>query len=358
MSFRIEEGDGHRASEELARSVHGELTRQQFLGRCCATCFALATGGSLSSLLAGCGGDGDSGAGTTLRISHLPAGCVQHLLLANKRGMFAKEGLNVKLTQFNGPGENIQAFVAGAHDVMHNPWTNTITAYTRGQKDLRIICGSGKGGIDLVARKGSVKTVKELAEAANTGVKVGTLRLDTLEIVAYGSLRKAGVDYDGYKMTFFPSMVGMGEALIKGQVDVCSLAQPYGATVVDTAEGTYLASSNDVWGPEAADCVVTVKSSFLEKNESALETYLEVLRQAARDRDADYEKAIDELVPVYGVEREVLKSGLDRQVPQPVLDGPGLQSLHNGLGYLIELGYLKQDTIDDVFDGSVQPKGA
>lgn len=343
------------ARERTAASIVGELTRQQFLGRCCATCFALSTGGTLASMLAGCGGDDESAARTTLRVSHLPAGCVQHLLLAHKRGLFAKEGLNVKLAQFNGPGENIQSFVAGAHDVMHNPWTNTIVAYKRGEKDLRIVGGSGKGGIDLVARGGSVKTVEELAKAADTGLRVGTLRLDTLELVTYGTMRKAGVDYDDYKMTFFPSMVGMGEALIKEQVDVCSLAQPYGATVVDTAGGTYLASSNDAWGPEAADCVVTVKDGFLEKNGSALQTYLEVLREAARQRDADYEKAISELVPVYGVERDVLASGLSRQVPQPVLDEAGLQSLHNGMGYLIELGYLKEDPIDQVFDGSVQP---
>jgi NitT/TauT family transport system substrate-binding protein len=347
-----------QATRSAADTIVGEITRQQFLGRCCATCFALATGGTLASLAAGCGGDGGSTTRTTLRVGHLPAGCIQHLLLAQKRGMFADEGLNVQLTQFNGPGDNIQSFVAGAHDVMHNPWTNTITAYAEGQKDLRIIGGSGKGGIELVAREGSVQTVAELADAAGTGLRVGTLRLDTLELVTYGTMKKADVGYDDYEMTFFPSMVGMGEALIKESVDVASLAQPYGATVVQQAGGTYLADSNDAWGPEASDCVVTVKAGFLEENGSALETYFNVLREAARDRDADYEKALDDLVPLYGVEREVLSSGLDRQVPQPVLDEAGLQSLHNGVGYLIELGYLKADLIDEIFDGSVQPEGA
>jgi hypothetical protein len=37
-----------------------------------------------------------------------------------------------------------------------------------------------------------------------------------------------------------------------------------------------------------------------------------------------------------------------------VLDATGLQSLHNGVGYLIELGYLRSDVIDRVFDPSVQ----
>jgi NitT/TauT family transport system substrate-binding protein len=339
-------GDGAAAS----------LTRRRFLGTCCTTGLALAGGGSLSAFLAACGGDDDaSSRATTLRVTHLPAGCVQHLLLASKRKLFAQEGLKVELTQFNGPGENIQALIAGAHDVMHNPWTNTVAAFAKGEDDLRIICGSGKGGIELVARNGSVESVDELAEAAGTGLKVGTLRLDTLELVTYGTMKKAGVSYDDYKLTFFPSMVGMGEALIKSDVDICSLAQPYGATVVDTADGTYLASSNDAWGPEAADCVVTTKAGFLEQNSGLLETYLGVLQDAARERDADYEKAIADLAPLYGVDEQVLAAGLRRQVPQPVLDERGLRSLHNGVGYLIDLGYLKEDVVDDVFDGSVQP---
>ncbi|MBW3593718.1 MAG: ABC transporter substrate-binding protein, partial [Actinobacteria bacterium] len=174
----------------------------------------------------------------------------------------------------------------------------------------------------------------------------------------YGTMKKAGVSYDDYELTFFPSMVGMGEALIKADVDICSLAQPYGATVVDTAAGTYLASSNDAWGPEAADCVVTTKEVFLEKNSGLLETYLGVLQESARKREADYEKAIADLAPIYGVDSRVLAAGLERQVPQPVLDERGVRSLHNGVAYLIDLGYLRSDVVDQVFDGSVQPAAA
>lgn len=343
----------HRFSSDLG----AELSRRRFLGGCCTAGFALG-GGALSGFLAACGGEqgGAQPAAKTLRVGHLPAGCVQHLLLANKRGLFAKAGLNVRLTQFNGPGENIQALIAGAQDVIHNPWTNTIAAYARGQRDLRIICGSGKGGIELVARNGSVNSVDEFAKAAGSGLRVGTLRLDTLELVAFGTMKKAGVAYDDYKLTFFPSMVGMGEALIESRVDVCSLAQPYGATVVDKANGTYLADSNDAWGPEAADCVVNTKANYVQRNAGMLETYLGVLRDAARARDADYEKAIADLAPVYGADPAVLAAGLKRQVPQPVMDPRGLKSLHTGTGYLVDLGYVKKDIVGEVFDGSVQPK--
>jgi NitT/TauT family transport system substrate-binding protein len=296
---------------------------------------------------------------TTLRVGHLPAGCVSHLLLANKRGMFKEAGLNIELTQFNGPGENLQALVAGAKDVIHNPWTNTVAAYAKGTEQLRIISGSGKGGIELVSRQGSVKSLNDLAKAANQGLRIGTLQLDTLELVVYGHLKKLGVDYKGYKMTFFPSMVGMGEALIKNSVDVCSLAQPYAQSVVAESGGTYLGDSNGAWGPEASDCVISSTTSFTQKEPNLIADYLAVLRKSAEALNQDYQSAIADLVPVYNSKEDILSVALKRQVPQPVMDEKGVQSLKNGVGFLADLGYLRQDQtnlIDTVFDGEVQEK--
>ena len=338
----------------IVRVLASDITRRKFLGACCATGFGIVASGPIAAILAACGSESAASAASTLRVGHLPAGCIQHLLLAQINGLFKKAGLNVVLTQFDGPPPNLQSLVTGAIDVSHNPWTTVIAAYNDGQKDLRIIGGSGKGGIELVAREGSVKSIAELAASANQGLKVGTLRLDTLELVTYGTLRDAGRSYSQYRMTFFPSMVGMGDALIHKSVDVASLAQPYGATVVSSANGTYLNDSNQVWGPEASDCVVNVKAGYLEKNRSKLETYLHVLDEAARVRDADFEKALTQLQPIYQVPRPILSEGLKRQSPQPVLDGAAIQGLHKGVGYLIDLGYLKSDVIGAVFDTRVQ----
>jgi NitT/TauT family transport system substrate-binding protein len=300
-----------------------------------------------------------SNGGVTLRVGHLPAGCVSHLLLANKRGLFQEAGLNVQLTQFNGPGENLQALVAGAQDVIHNPWTNTVAAYADGTDELRIVGGSGKAGIELVARDGSVTSLDELAHAAGQGLRIGTLRLDTLELVVFGHLQKLGVDYSDYDMTFFPSMVGMGEALIEGTADVCSLAQPYAQSVVDQANGTYLGDSNGAWGPEASDCVITSTDPFISREPTLLAEYLAILRQSAKILESDYEAAVAELVPIYGAEKEILSVALNRQVPQPIMDDTAVQSLRNGVGYLVDLGYLQPEQtnlIDEVFDSSAQEK--
>jgi NitT/TauT family transport system substrate-binding protein len=333
-------------------------TRRGMLRACCLA--------SLAFLAANCGRTQSpltqtqaADSKTVLRVGHLPAGCVSHLLLANKRGLFKEAGLNVQVTQFNGPNENLQALVGGAQDVIHNPWTNSVAAYAQGTNSLRIICGSGKGGIELVSRNGSVKTLTELKTAANSGLRLGTLKLDTLELVVYGHLKKMGINYLDYKMAYFPSMTGMGDALIQGSVDVCSLAQPYAETVVTRTNGTYLGDSNGAWGPEASDCVINTRADVIANEPTMLADYLAVLRQSAEELDNNYEAALSDLAPVYNSTPEILDVALKRQAPQPVMDEAGLDSLRTGVEFLVDLKYLKpsqSNLIDEVFDGSIQER--
>ncbi|BBL35482.1 hypothetical protein Nstercoris_01750 [Nitrosomonas stercoris] len=293
--------------------------------------------------------------GAIIRVGHLPAGCVSHLLLAKVRGQFAKAKLNVVLTQFNSPGDAMQSLVANNLEMIHSPWTMTAAAYTAGTTDLRIIGGSGQAGIELVARNGSVKSVAEFIDAAGQGLRVGTLRLDTLELVGYGTMSQHGKSYDDYRMTFFPSMIGMGEAIANKAMDVCTLAQPYAEHVVAEQGAVYLTDSNSVWGPEAADCVVTTKTRTINEQQEVLKAYLKVLQESARAFTEDYEAVLDDLQPIYGVPRSILAVALKRQFPNPVISQAGVNGLRQGTKYLAELGYLQPNVIDAVLDLRHQP---
>lgn len=339
----------------LSKTDETDHGRRDFLRTGCSCCAALALTPAAGVMLAAAGRAEAASSGTTLKVGHLPAGCVSHVLLAKKRGMFAKAGLKVDLVQFNGPADNIRALIAGELHMMHNPWTTTMAAYAEDSKDLRIIGGSGLAGIELVSRKGSVANVNEFIGEAGNKLRVGTLRLDTLELVAHGVMSQNGVSYDDYKMTFFPSMVGMGEALINGSVDVCTLAQPYAEMVVKEAGGIYLADSNDVWGPEAPDCVITSTDGFLKKDGTMATEYMAVLKESAESFYNDFDAALDDLQPLYGVPREILAIALKRQSPDPLLNAAGVSGIRKGVKYLIELGYFKTNIADEVLNLSYQP---
>lgn len=293
--------------------------------------------------------------GQTIRVGHMPAGCISHLLLAKQYGLFEKAGLHVIPHQFNAPSEALQALLSGHLTLMHGPWTMTVAAFADGTDELRIVGGSGQAGIELVAREGSVKNVEEFRQAAGTGLRVGTLRLDTLELVAYGHIADANATYDDYEMTFFPSMVGMGEAIANGSLDVCTLAQPYAEQVVQQAGARYLSDSTFIWGPEAADCVVTAHINSIQNEPDVIQRYLSVLKQAADVLNQDYEHALDELEPLFGVPKDILRVALQRQYPHPIISEKGVQGLKRGNQYLVALGYLQGDVIDKLLYLDLQP---
>ena len=349
----LEAHDHHHHDHDHDGACGTDMSRRSFFAACGCTMLTVSAAG-MGLLAESTRAEAQAG-GKLLKVGHLPAGCVSHLLLAKRRGMFAEAGLNVELTQFNGPAENLQALVAGGVHVMHNPWTTTMAAYGEGTENLRIVGGSGLAGVELVAREGSVKNVNEFIAAAGKGLRVGTLRLDTLELVGYGTMSQYGKSYEDYEMTFFPSMVGMGEALINGTVDVCCLVQPYAESVVKQANGVYLADSNDVWGPEAPDCVITTTSEMIGSDAELLTAYMTVLRKAAAAFYDDFEAALDDLQPIYGAPREILAIALKRQSPDPILNEAGASGIRGAMKYLIELGYFKDNFANTVLDLKYQP---
>lgn len=347
-------------SNYVARRRHVEASaafnadRRQFLRAGCA-CGALTLSSAGMALLASSGTVKAGSTNEVVKAGHLPAGCISHLLLAAQRGLFKEAGLAVDVTQFNGPMENLRALAVGGVDVAHNPWTASMADYAEGNDGLRIIGGSGIAGIELVAREGSVTSVEEFIEAAGQGLRVGTLRLDTLELVAYGTMSKNGLSYADYDMTFFNGMPGMGEALINGNVDVCTLAQPYAETVVKESGGTYIATSNDVWGPDAADCVINAMADFIEDRPEVATRYMEVLKEAGEQFHADFEAALDDLEPLFSASREVLEVALMRQPPAPVMSAETAAGIRQGVEYLIELDYFDSNIADEVIDLSLSP---
>src|SRR5258706_2562916 len=100
-------------------------SRRKLLKSFCACCAGFAIAPAGLSLLAAADRAEAAMAQGTIRVRHLPDGCVSHLLLAKTRGMFAKAGIHAQLTQFNGPDQDILALQDGNVDVAHHSSTTT-----------------------------------------------------------------------------------------------------------------------------------------------------------------------------------------------------------------------------------------
>ena len=278
-----------------------------------------------------------------IQVGHLVGICMSPLFYAHATGMFAAEGLKVELKFMPNPGDALTALTGGVQHIVHIPFTNIIVAANNGAP-VRIIGGSGAGGLFLIAQGASgIKSMADLQKAKGKGVKIGAMRLNTFELMAYRALSNAGLKYDDFQMVWFNDVLSMAAAFEAKAVDVVTHVEPFATRLVDKLGGVALASNQDTWGKDGPDCVTNARIDFIEKYPEATKRYLRALLKADAAIKADREKAVDILDKgkYYRVDRDTLRAALPRQMPQVDLTQGGEKGMHVAIADMTSLGYIK-----------------
>lgn len=285
-----------------------------------------------------------------IRVGHLVGICMSPLFYGHATGMFKAEGLNVELKFVPNPGDGLTALVSGAIQVAHLPFTNAVVAVHNGAP-IRTIAGSGAGGIFLVAQGASgIKSMADLQAAKGKGLKIGAMRLNTFEMMAYRAMTNAGLKYSDFNMVWFNDTLSMAAAFEAKAVDVVTHVEPFATQLVDKMGGVPIASNLDTWGRDGPDCVTNARQDFIASYPEATRRYLRVLLRADREIKADLARAVDILDKgkYYRVDRDTLRASLPRQLPQVDLTRGGDKGMQIAINDMASLGYLK--SVPDVLD--------
>jgi len=279
-----------------------------------------------------------------INVGHLVGICMSPLFFAHAAGYFKDEGLNVQLKFMPNPGDALTALTGGQQHIVHIPFTNIIVAANNGAP-VRIISGSGAGGLFLIAQQATgIKNVDGLKAARGKGLKVGAMRLNTFELMLYRALQNAGLSYKDFEMVWFNDTLSMASAFEAKAVDLVTHVEPFATRLVDKLGGVVIASNLDTWGKDGPDCVTNARTDFLEKYPDAARRYLRALLKADAAIKADREKAVDILDKgkYYRVDRDTLRAALPRQMPQVNLIGAGEDGMRVAIKDMTTLGYIKQ----------------
>src|SRR5438105_974912 len=93
------------------------------------------------------------------------------LTIAEKKGFFTEEGLDVEISDFAGGAKSLQAMIGGSTDVTTGAYEHTILMQAKGQ-DIRALIELGRfPGIVLVVRKSLADEIKTVADLK--GRKIG-----------------------------------------------------------------------------------------------------------------------------------------------------------------------------------------
>ena len=166
---------------------------------------------------------------TTLRMGIMGSIDAVPLVMANEKGYFKEEGINLDLQIFNAAKDRDAALQAGQLDGVLADEV-AISIYQNSGIDMRIT-GATNGSWTLVAAKDSgINTGEDLK-----GKKVGISEKTMIDYLAYYIATENGLESSDIETVAIPAMPARLEALRNNQIDAAILPAPFNDTAV--AEG-------------------------------------------------------------------------------------------------------------------------
>jgi len=264
------------------------------------------------------------------------------LTIAERRGFFKEEGLDVAINDFGGGAKSLQALIGGSVDAVTGAYEHTIRMQVKGQ-DIRALCELGRfPAIVIAVRKELADKVKSPADFA--GYKIG--------VTAPGSSTALTAQYAMVKAGLKPSdapLIGVGggasavAAVKQGQVDIISHLDPVIAklesdgdieVVVDTRteEGT-----RALFGGSNPAAVLYVKKEFADENPNTSRALVRAFIKSLKWIHAASPEEIADTVPQEYLlgDRPLYLQAVKNSMPTYSLDGvltmEGMQSVLNTL---------------------------
>lgn len=156
---------------------------------------ALAAAAALVVGLTGCSGSGDDGDGggvdkITLGLP-VPANTLAPVYVAEAKGFFEDEGLDVDVVTFEGDGDLVKAVLGGSVDIAIGSLSGVVTSVNAGQDAKVIYGGFNMPGFSFYATK-DITSVEE-GKGKNWGV---TTFGSSTDLITRYALSEAGLDPD------------------------------------------------------------------------------------------------------------------------------------------------------------------
>jgi NitT/TauT family transport system substrate-binding protein len=245
---------------------------------------------------------------TPLRIATLKIASQTDVWVAQQRGIYAKNGIDAKISFFNTGAQSIPAMQGGAVDVLLSIPGIGMVAMERGidlaaifQDEIAHAAPPDSASVQVM--EGS--PIKSLADLR--GKKIGVGGLSTQNTIAVKMLLdKAGVDLSTVSMSEVP-FTAMVNAIKAGHVDAVVPIDPF-TTQLRLSGGRVIAWNYVESVPEQPLGVWFTKASFARSNPQVIDAFIRSMKEAVDYLRADESRARDEIAAYTQIDRKVLDS--------------------------------------------------
>jgi NitT/TauT family transport system substrate-binding protein len=209
------------------------------------------------------------------------------LTVAERKGYFKEEGLEVEIPDFPGGARALQAMVGGSADMVSGAYEHTINMLAKKQPIKAVVLQAKYSSIVLLLPKDKAAKYKGAKDLK--GLKIG--------VTAPGSSTNMFVNNllakDGLKPTDV-SIVGVGTgagafaALDKGEIDAISNLDPVITQLEATGKFVAVADSRtekgmkDIYGGDYHASVIYITEEFIQKNPNTVQAVVNAMVRADR----------------------------------------------------------------------------
>ncbi len=241
-------------------------------------------------------GTGEASSGESLPLQQITLGILPDVasipfVIAELKGYFIENGIQVKIQQFKNPVDRDTAFQAGESDLVISDLLAAALFRDGGfaVKALSLTNGSYK----LLAAPGSsAKEFKDLA-----GGRIGISRNTIIEYATDRMLTASGMSREDIRKEVIPRIPIRLQMLSAGKIDGATLPEPLATAAV--VQGSTVIMSSDKLGINPG--ILLCKEDFIKEHGEALTAFFRGYNKAVDYiRNTDKEEFIDTLVEVMG----------------------------------------------------------
>lgn len=322
-----------------ARLAAPGLNRRGFLKASGAMTLSMGLAGSMAGRA--------MAAGESLSSTHGSGFCNLNLFLAHAEQLAAEDGLEIEFINTPTFADQVTFMGTGVVDVGLTPYTSFMALYDAGVP-ITIIAGGGIEGCALVSQPG-LDTPEKLK-----GKVLGTFQLDTLEVMPFDYLKRAGISFNDLTIRYLGGMAEAAEMFRAGAIDVFCTIEPYASALLNDVPGSHLLTDGtDMYGAGYTDCVLAARTDLITERPEALKALIKGMMRAQYMAENDPETVLGKVVGTYY--KTSVENARVAMTKQPAVVDARNQTdfILERVESVAEMGYIKKRPGTDAIDWSL-----
>jgi len=227
------------------------------------------------------------------------------LTVAERKGYFKDEGLEVEIPDFAGGAKALQALVGGSADMVSGAYEHTINMLAKKQPIKAVVLQARFSSIVLLMPKDKAARYKGPQDLK--GLKVGvTAPGSSTNMFANNILAKGGLRPTDISIVGVGTGTGAFAAMDKGEIDALSNLDPVITQLESTGKFVAVADSRtekgmkDIYGGDYMASVIYVTDEYVKKNPNTVQAVVNAMVRADKwIAKATPQEIVDLMPPEY-----------------------------------------------------------